>query len=116
MGEIYAADKVLMVRNDNLDITFFWKKAAANVFIQASKSRAAQEKLAELEQSSAPFEEQLLEAARFVGVDLENADRSASQSLKSADGSISVAYYGREEWLMRWLLKRLQDQKDDVPR
>jgi hypothetical protein len=33
MGEIYAADKVLMVRNDNLDITFFWKKGAANVFI-----------------------------------------------------------------------------------
>lgn len=72
--------------------------------------------LTELEKNSAPFKDQLFEAAKFVGLDLEDGDGSFVQNLKSADGSKPAIYHGREEWLLRWLLKKLQDQKDDAPR
>ena len=70
----------------------------------------------ELEKDSAPFEEQLVEAAKFVGYDLDHVGRSLAENLGSPDASGVSLYHGREEWLLRWLLKRLQDQKDDAPR
>jgi nucleolar pre-ribosomal-associated protein 2 len=70
----------------------------------------------ELEKDSAPFEDQLLEAAKFIGIDLDEISRSAAQNLDSEEESSIPFCHGREEWLLRWLLKRLQTQKDDVPR
>jgi nucleolar pre-ribosomal-associated protein 2 len=84
--------------------------------LQASRSRAAQEKLAELEKDSAPFDDQLVEAAKFIGFELEDIGRSIVPVSESGGKSKSVLYYGREEWLLRWLLKRLQAPKDDIPR
>ncbi|QSZ29781.1 hypothetical protein DSL72_004298 [Monilinia vaccinii-corymbosi] len=85
-----------------------------------SQSRIAQEKLAGLEKASAPFEEQIREAGKFVDIDLDKVatvldyqkyEEKAFQK-KCATGS----FHGREEWLLRWLLKKLQSPKDKTPR
>ena len=83
---------------------------------QASKSRAAQEHLAELEKLSAPFEEQLEEAAKFVGVELESIGRYDKNVTKGKEQSKAAIYHGKEEWLLKWLLKRLQAEGDAEPR
>ena len=75
---------------------------------QASKSRAAQDNLAKLEKLSAPFEEQLEEAAKFVGVNLESISQYGSKASEGRKQSGAAIHYGREEWLLKWLLKRLQ--------
>jgi len=79
--------------------------------IKTSRSRAAQEQLTELEKAAAPFGEQLIEAAKFVDVDLNTAGRQGEK--RKGNGAV---YHGREEWLLRWLLKKLQAPKDEVPR
>ena len=83
---------------------------------QASNSRAAQETLAELEKCSAPFEDQLVEAAKFIGEDLNKIGGSADETYDRRAQLKPGAYHGREEWLLKWLLKKLQALKDDVPR
>ena len=83
---------------------------------KASKSRAAQERLAELEKLSAPFEEQLEEAAKFVGVDLSAICRYMQGEAEAAEKPSTAVYHGREEWLIKWLLKRLQASGDAEPR
>lgn len=82
--------------------------------MQASRSRAAQERLVELEKESAPFEDQLEEAARFVGVDLNIVGRSSNDKYSGRNGSKTTTLHGKEEWLLRWLLKQLQSSKDDT--
>ncbi|KAF7956452.1 hypothetical protein EAE96_003793 [Botrytis aclada] len=85
-----------------------------------SKSRIAQEKLAGLEKASAPFEEQIREAGKFVNIDLDKVDtvldhqkyEEKAFKKKCAAGS----FHGREEWLLRWLLKKLQSPKDKTAR
>jgi nucleolar pre-ribosomal-associated protein 2 len=88
--------------------------------VQASKSRVAQEKLQALEKQAATFEQQLVQAAIFVGKDLCEIRRYCSDPEfveKQAEEDVEkVVYHGREEWLLRWLLKKLQAPKDDVPR
>jgi len=79
---------------------------------QASTSRLAQEKLAELEKASAPFHDQLAEAAKFIGVDLEALGRVTNGDFEERPEGLS---HGREEWLLRWLLKKLQSQ-DNIAR
>ncbi|EKD14023.1 uncharacterized protein L3040_007970 [Drepanopeziza brunnea f. sp. 'multigermtubi'] len=81
-----------------------------------STSRAAQEQLALLEKQAAPFGDQLVEAAKFIGVGLDTIQKCRNGGEEGAEDRKSVAYHGREEWLLRWLLKRLQAPKDDVPR
>jgi len=83
---------------------------------QASKSRAAQEQLTELEKLSAPFEEQLEEAAKFIGVDADTISASSKNGVQIKEQGKDGVYYGREEWLLKWLLKRLQATGDAVPR
>ena len=83
---------------------------------QTSKSRAAQERLAELEKLSAPFEEQLEEAAKFVGVDLNTISGSKQDEVETSEKTSAAIYHGREEWLLKWLLKRLQTPGDVEPR
>lgn len=81
-----------------------------------SKSRVAQEQLVLLEKQAAPFDDQLVEASRFIGVDLD-VPRASEPNELERDGRLNAAaYHGREEWLLRWLLKRLQAPKDEVPR
>ncbi|KAH6672915.1 Urb2/Npa2 family-domain-containing protein [Halenospora varia] len=82
----------------------------------ASKSRTAQEQLTKLEKASAPFADQLVEAAKFIGVDLNTLQSPADVATKTNNGDKSAIYHGREEWLLRWLLKKLQAGKDNVPR
>lgn len=80
-----------------------------------SNSRIAQENLTELEKRSAPFKDQLHEAWKFIGI----SPGSPTQSKAEADDSKRYGgflYHGREEWLLRWLLKKLQSQKDKIPR
>jgi nucleolar pre-ribosomal-associated protein 2 len=83
--------------------------------LQASKSRAAQEKLAELEKGSAPFADQLVEAGKFIGADLDYIGRSGIET-DDSEKQNAAAFHGKEEWLLRWLLKKLQSQKDAIPR
>ncbi|RFU34601.1 hypothetical protein B7463_g1738, partial [Scytalidium lignicola] len=82
----------------------------------SSHSRAAQEKLAELENASAPYEQQLVEAAKFIGVDLYTIEKEGNDILESANKSKVSVFHAREEWLLRWLLKKLQSPKDSIPR
>jgi len=63
-----------------------------------------------LERASAPFGDQLEEAAIFIGVKLDIVGRAAVEKVGKKD-----IYHGREEWLLRWLLKKLQS-KDGVSR
>jgi nucleolar pre-ribosomal-associated protein 2 len=63
-----------------------------------------------LEKASAPFDDQLVEAGKFIGVELETVGRKYFEPRK-AD-----IYHGREEWLLRWVLKKLSDKKDAIPR
>ncbi|KAK6585951.1 hypothetical protein PZA11_001008 [Diplocarpon coronariae] len=81
-----------------------------------SKSRAAQEQLALLEKKAAPFEDQLVEAAKFIGIGLDAVKKPADDTLGRPDGQKFATYHGREEWSLRWLLKRLQAPADNVPR
>lgn len=83
---------------------------------QASKSRAAQQALSELEKSSAQFEDQLVEAAKFIGSELDAVSTSASRQNERKDLKKVPTSHGKEEWLLKWLLKKLQAPKDDVPR
>jgi nucleolar pre-ribosomal-associated protein 2 len=81
---------------------------------QTSKSRAAQESLAGLEKASAPFETKLEEAWKFIGSESGHSRRPANQD---AEPAVKYsAFHGREEWLLRWLLKNLQSPKDASPR
>ncbi|KAH8596936.1 Urb2/Npa2 family-domain-containing protein [Bisporella sp. PMI_857] len=82
----------------------------------ASKSRVAQEKLVQLEKSNAPFEDQLQEAAKFLGFDFINAGRVSIDAFESREKERTCAVFGKEEWLLKWLLKKLQSPKDDRPR
>ncbi|KAH7409155.1 Urb2/Npa2 family-domain-containing protein [Cadophora sp. MPI-SDFR-AT-0126] len=84
--------------------------------IMASKSRAAQEQLVLLEKQAAPFEDQLVEAAKFIGLGLDTLSQSVEDGNFGKEGEINVLYHGREEWLLRWLLKRLQAPSDEIPR
>ncbi|RDW64953.1 hypothetical protein BP6252_10604 [Coleophoma cylindrospora] len=84
-------------------------------FFQAFKSRAAQEKLVQLEKDAAPFEDQLAEAARFIGVTLDEL-YSSNPGFSDGQKSTLSALHGREEWLLRWLLKKLQSPKDAIAR
>ncbi|KAG4431343.1 hypothetical protein IFR05_013175 [Cadophora sp. M221] len=81
-----------------------------------SKSRAAQEQLALLEKQAAPFEDQLVEAAKFIGLGLDRVCESAEAGSTGTEAGRAVLYHGREEWLLRWLLKRLQAPSDEIPR
>ncbi|KAH7336464.1 Urb2/Npa2 family-domain-containing protein [Rhexocercosporidium sp. MPI-PUGE-AT-0058] len=81
-----------------------------------SKSRAAQEQLALLEKQAAPFEDQLVEAAKFIGLGLHTVCESAGDGIDGEEGECAILYHGREEWLLRWLLKRLQAPSDEIPR
>jgi nucleolar pre-ribosomal-associated protein 2 len=62
-----------------------------------------------LEKASVPFNDQLIEAAKFIGVHLEVIGRSVKEFRNKA------VYHGREEWLLRWILKKLSDEKDATP-
>lgn len=90
--------------------------AWANGRLQASKSKKAQEQLAELEKLSAPFEDQLVEAARFVSVDLDTILQPEDDEAANISSARQGGYFGREEWLLRWLLKKLQAPTDPAPR
>ena len=86
------------------------------MLLQASKSRVAQEKLVQLEKGSAPFEEQLVEAAKFIGIHINNIGKDHLDEDAPKKQSIRSSVYGKEEWLLKWLLKKLQAPKDDIPR
>ncbi|KAG9242736.1 Urb2/Npa2 family-domain-containing protein [Calycina marina] len=77
------------------------------------KSRLSQEQLVQLEKSAAKFEDQLLEAAKFIGLHSNDDGRLLAGSKNAKKTSKT---YGKEEWLLRWLLKKLQAPKDEVPR
>jgi len=84
--------------------------------IQVSKSRAAQEKLVQLEKGSAPFEDQLVEAANFIGIHVKSIGRNGLDKETLKGQSMPLLFCGKEEWLLKWLLKKLQAPKDDTPR
>ncbi|KAF5874717.1 putative urb2 npa2 family protein [Botrytis fragariae] len=85
-----------------------------------SKSRIAQEKLAGLEKASAPFEEQIREAGNFVDIDLDKVatvlDHQKHEEKAFKKKCAAGSFHGREEWLLRWLLKKLQSPKDKTAR
>ncbi|RAL60971.1 hypothetical protein DID88_010067 [Monilinia fructigena] len=85
-----------------------------------SQSRIAQEKLAGLEKASAPFEEQIREAGKFVDIDLDKVatvlDYQKFEEKAFKKKCAAGSFHGREEWLLRWLLKKLQSPKDKTPR
>lgn len=57
-----------------------------------------------------------MEAAKFIGEDLNTIGGSADEIYDRRVQLKPGAYHGREEWLLKWLLKKLQAPKDVVPR
>ncbi len=92
------------------------EKSTSNYILQVSESRIAQGQLTQLEKQFAPFEDQLIEAAKFVGVELDTADGLLKDGSKRKKLSGAAKYHGKEEWLLKWLLKKLQAKDDDAPR
>ncbi|CAD6499886.1 BgTH12-03992 [Blumeria graminis f. sp. triticale] len=72
-----------------------------------TSSRTVHEQLETLEKLSAPFEEQILEAATLIGLDIEENGRLAEDRTK-VKRLINIVPYKREEWSLIWLLKNLK--------
>lgn len=53
---------------------------------------------------------------RFIGADLEVISAYGVGKDDAEKQPNASAFHGREEWLLRWILKRLQSQKEDIPR
>ncbi|TQS39083.1 hypothetical protein Golomagni_00397 [Golovinomyces magnicellulatus] len=72
-----------------------------------SRSRSVQEELERLEKLSAPYQQQLIEAVRFVGVKFRD-DGQLAGDREEAKKLSSLVPFKREEWLLVWLLKKLK--------
>lgn len=72
--------------------------------------------MAKLEKGCAPFEDQLVEAAKFVGVDLDVVGRSQDDRDDTKGKCKAFTDFAKEKWVLRWLLKKLQAPKDAAPR
>lgn len=68
--------------------------------MQPSSSLSAQQRLADLEKTNAPFQEQLLLAAEYNGIDIASFEDDREPAPKP--------FYGKEERLVRWLLNKMQ--------
>lgn len=78
-----------------------------------SSRRSAYEALLELERSQDPFSQQIVEAADIVGFDLRAATfRHTTKHNDEPGGTLTevLAFSGKEEWVLRWLLKHLASQ------
>jgi len=71
--------------------------------------RTAHQALIELERSHEPFSQQLGEAAQILGIDLNDSPSSLRDGPEESVGR-EVVFSGKEEWVLRWLLKRLEEQ------
>ncbi|KAI9742252.1 MAG: hypothetical protein M1818_004152 [Claussenomyces sp. TS43310] len=71
------------------------------------QARNAQEALAQLEKNNASIEEQLEQAALFAGVAFQEL-KTNPPTIESRQGSL----HGREDWTLKWLLKKLSTNKD----
>ena len=68
------------------------------------KAKEAQTKLAELEKEDAPIAEQLEQAGQFAGIEwLDFLQTAITTPGEARTGN----FHGREEWVLRWLLKKL---------
>lgn len=68
----------------------------------------AQEKLLELETAGAPIDEQLEQAGLFAGVEWLDLLQTAIQVPENeADAGTTSNFHGREEWALKWLVKKL---------
>ncbi|KAJ5752837.1 hypothetical protein N7520_009754 [Penicillium odoratum] len=73
------------------------------------RPRSSQEALLRLEKGSASPSTQLHEAARILGLDLSLCE---SHPETHRDGKIQIKATPKEEWVLRWLLKRLRSGKN----
>lgn len=71
------------------------------------KAKVAQEKLTELEKADAPINEQLEQAGQFAGIEWLDFLQTAIPT-PDAQQQPASNFHGREEWVLRWLLKKLQ--------
>jgi nucleolar pre-ribosomal-associated protein 2 len=55
-------------------------------------------------------------AAKFLGLDLITIGRHKQGDIGEGGKKKIAIYHGREEWLLKWLLKRLQATADVEPR
>lgn len=76
-----------------------------NTTIQTSPT-TTQQKLKELEKTAAPFHEQLVIASKYIGLEI-----SSLENPKTSNDHASKLFHGKEEWVLRWLLKRLHGEK-----
>ncbi|KFY28381.1 hypothetical protein V493_02961 [Pseudogymnoascus sp. VKM F-4281 (FW-2241)] len=71
-----------------------------------SMAKEAQTKLAELEKEDAPIAEQLEQAGQFAGIEwLDFLQTAIATPGEARTGN----FHGREEWVLRWLLKKLAE-------
>lgn len=77
----------------------------ANEFVQA---KVAQEKLVELEKAGAPIDDQLEQAGLFAGIEWLDFLQTAVPTPTNETGvKVTNNFHGREEWALRWLIKKL---------
>ncbi|KFY03585.1 hypothetical protein O988_01385, partial [Pseudogymnoascus sp. VKM F-3808] len=73
-----------------------------------SMAKEAQTKLAELEKEDAPIAEQLEQAGQFAGIEW----LDFLQTAITTPGEVRTGnFHGREEWVLRWLLKKLGSEE-----
>lgn len=79
---------------------------------QVLGSRTSHQALQELERSSAPFKEQLAEAWKIVDVDKGQLNNIVLSDPNQVNDKYIPEFAAREEWALRWLLKKLHANPD----
>ncbi|OBT70439.1 hypothetical protein VE03_00032 [Pseudogymnoascus sp. 23342-1-I1] len=70
-------------------------------------AKEAQTKLLELEKEDAPIAEQLEQAGQFAGIEWLDFLQTAIATAPGEEVRTGGNFHGREEWVLRWLLKKL---------
>lgn len=72
------------------------------------QAKLSQDKLLELEKAGAPIDEQLEQAGLFAGVEwLDLLQTAIPTAENEADARPTSNFHGREEWVLKWLVKKL---------
>lgn len=79
------------------------------------QAKLSQDKLSELEKAGAPIDEQLEQAGLFAGVEwLDLLQIAIPIPENETDARTTSNFHGREEWALKWLIKKLHTSETRV--
>lgn len=73
--------------------------------------RLLQQTLLKLDSADVPFSVHLAEACKIIGFDADDVRASCRQT-----ASLRSSFTPREDWVLKWLLKKLQSGSGDLER